>query len=93
MLTATITGGLTTFLAATPEGDRYCTIYSDEARRSVRAIVRNDRHAALIRKLPKHGRLTVTGPLRCKGAIGPTGQTLAYLTIVVQSIKIHEDIK
>lgn len=89
MLTATITGGLTSFLSTTPEGHRYCTIYSDEARRSVRALVLNDTHAELISKLPKHARLTVTGQLRSKGSIGPSGQTLAYLSIVVQTMKIH----
>jgi hypothetical protein len=91
MLTATVTGGLTSRLMTAPEGHYYCTIYSEEARRSIRALVRNHTHAALIEKLPKHARLTVSGQLRSKGAIGPAGQTLAYLTIVVQTMKIHGD--
>lgn len=90
MITATITGGITSALAPTPEGEWYCTVYSNEARRSVRIIVRNEIHAALIRQLPKHGRLSVTGQLRSKGAISPTGKTLAHLTIILQTMKIHE---
>lgn len=90
MLRATITGQITSAVQHDEKGRRYCTVYSDQARRSVRVLVRNDRHAELLGQLPKGARLSVTGDLHTKGAIGPKGQTLAYLHIAAQTIKIHE---
>ncbi|HDZ55386.1 MAG TPA: hypothetical protein ENI17_11040 [Pseudomonas xinjiangensis] len=89
MLTATITGGITSKLTTDEFGRRYCTIYSDEARRAVRAMFRNARHAELVGMLPKGGRLTVSGRLGSKGAISLTGKTVAHLTIDVQTMQIH----
>ena len=90
MLTATITGQITSAVQHDEKGRRYCTIYSEQARRSVRAVIRNDTHAELIGQLPKGARLSVSGVLHSRGAIGPKGQTLAYLHIAAQTIKIHE---
>ena len=89
MLNATIAGSITSELKTDERGRLYCSIYSDQARRSVRAVVRNERHAQLIGELPKGSRLTASGTLHSVGAIGPAGQTLAYLTIDVQTLKIH----
>lgn len=89
MLSATIIGTVTSQLKEDDLGRIYCSIYSQQARRSVRAIIRNEIHAQLIGRLPKGGRLSATGTLYSAGAIGPSGQTLAYLTIEVQTIKIH----
>ena len=90
MLTATIIGQITSALKHDEQGRRYCTVYSEQARRSVRVLVRNDRHAELIGQLPKGARLSVSGALHSRGAIGPSGQTLAYLQIAAQTLKIHE---
>lgn len=90
MLTATIVGSLSGGLQFDETGQRYCTIYSDQANRAVRALIRNDKQAALISRLPKHSRLTASGLLRSKGAIGNGGKALAFLTIIVQQIQIHE---
>ena len=90
MLTATITGQITSALQHDEKGRRYCTIYSEQARRSVRALILNDTHAELIGRLHKGARLSVSGNLHSRGAIGPKGQTLAYLHIAAQTIKIHE---
>ena len=89
MLNATITGSITSELKTDEQGRLYCSIYGDQARRSVRAIVRNETHAKLIGELPRGGRLSASGKLHSAGAIGPSGQTLAYLTIDVQTLKIH----
>ena len=90
MLTATITGQITSAVQHDERGRRYCTIYSEQARRSVRALILNDTHAELIGRLHKGARLSVSGNLHSRGAIGPKGQTLAYLHIASQTIKIHE---
>lgn len=90
MLNATIVGQITSALQHDEQGRRYCTVYSDQARRSVRVLVRNDRHAELISQLPKGARLSATGTLHSRGAIGPSGQTLAYLQIALNTLKIHE---
>lgn len=89
MLTATITGQITSAVQHDEKGRRYCTIYSEQARRSVRAVIRNDIHAELVAELPKGALLSVSGVLHSRGAIGPKGQTLAFLHIVVQTLKIH----
>lgn len=89
MLNATITGWITSELKFDERGRQYCSIYSDQAGRSVRAIIRNDQHARLVGDLRKGDRLTASGGLHSAGAIGPSGQTLAYLTIDVQTLRIH----
>lgn len=89
MLNATISGEITSAVQRDQTGRRYCTIYSKQARRSVRAVLRNDIHADLVAELPKGALLSVSGALHSQGAIGPKGQTLAYLHIVVQTLKIH----
>ena len=90
MLDATITGGITSALQRNDEGTLYITVHSDQARRSVRALIRNKRHAEMVENLAKYSRLTVTGPLLSRGAVGQSGEAVALLSINVQSIKIHE---
>lgn len=89
MISATITGGLTTHVRPDDRGIMYCTVYSESANRSVRAILRNARHAELVSLLPKGARLTVSGRLNSHGAISPSGKTLALLSIDVQTMEIH----
>lgn len=90
MLEATITGGIVTMPQRDAEGALYCTVNSDEARRSVRVYFRNEQQADMVKQLPKHGRLTVSGRLRANGAISETGRAVAFLTIYAQQLRIHE---
>lgn len=89
MLNATITGQLTGGLRENERGAMFCTVYSAESKRAVRAVLRSQEHIDLIATLSKMSRLTVTGPLMTKGAVSPSGHTLALLSINVQSMKIH----
>ena len=91
MLSATITGEIVTFLQQDPTGAKFCTVNSPEARRSVRVYFRNEQQAALVERLPKHGRLTVSGRLKSQGAISDTGKAVALLSIYAQQLKIHAD--
>lgn len=90
MLDATITGGLVTMPLRDAEGALYCTVHSDEAHRSVRVYFRNEQQAELVERLPKHGRLTVSGRLIARGGITDSGKAVAFLSIRAQQLKIHE---
>ncbi len=92
MLEATIHGELTSRLEFDPAGAWYCTVYSLQARRAVRVFIRNEQQADLIRGLAKHDRLTVTGRLEAKGAIGSTGRALALVSIKANHIKIQQEV-
>lgn len=91
MLTATIIGVTTTPLKYDEFGRRYFSVSSHEAKRSVRVLVRNDRHAEMIAPLPKGARVSVSGPLYSQGGIGSTGSLLALLHIDARNVKIYGD--
>lgn len=90
MLTATITGVISGLIQYDEFGRRYCSVISKEAKRSVRVLVRNDRHAEMIAPLPKGARVSVSGSLYTKGAISPTGAAIALLHIDARNVKIYE---
>ena len=89
-LTARITGQLTSGLKISDEGERYITVHSDNAKRSVRAVFRNDRQAEMVEGLPKLSHLTVGGWLHARGSIGRAGTPLALMTIYVNDLHIHQ---
>ena len=91
MLTATIIGVTTTPLKYDEFGRRYFSVSSHEAKRSVRVLVRNDRHAEMIAPLPKGARVSVSGSLYTKGAISPNGAAIALLHIDARNVKIYGD--
>lgn len=90
MLDATITGGLVTAQKFDEAGRRYWNVHSDEAHKTVRLIVKNDQHAALLNELEKHSRITATGRLMSRAAAGSSGLVSALLTIDLNQLKIRK---
>lgn len=90
MIQATITGGLVTLEKFDEAGRRYFNVHSDEAHKTVRLIVKNDQHAALLSQLDKHSRITATGRLMSRAAVGSSGLVSALLTIDLNQLKIHK---
>jgi len=90
MIQATITGGLVTLEKFDEAGRRYFNVHSDEAHKTVRLIVKNDQHAALLNELEKHSRITATGRLMSRAAVGSSGLVSALLTIDLNQLKIHK---
>ncbi|WP_312379035.1 hypothetical protein [Pseudomonas oryzihabitans] len=89
-LSARITGQLTSALRTSDEGERYVTIHSETAKRSVRAVIRNDQQAKLVEGLPKLTHVSVGGRLNARGAIGASGAPLALMTIYVNELQVHQ---
>lgn len=90
MLDATITGGRVTVQKFDEAGRRYFNVHSDEAHKTVRLIVKNDQHAAMLNELEKHSRITATGRLMSRAAVGSSGLVSALLTIDLNQLKIHK---
>ncbi len=90
MLDATITGGLVTVQKFDEAGRRYFNVHSDEAHKTVRLIVKNDQHAAMLNELEKHSRITASGRLMSRAAVGSSGLVSALLTIDLNQLKIHK---
>ena len=90
MLDATITGGLVTVQKFDEAGRRYFNVHSDEAHKTVRLNAKNDQHAAMHNELEKHSRITASGRLMSRAAVGSSGLVSALLTIDLNQLKIHK---
>ena len=66
------------------------SLIKDEAHKTVRLIVKNDQHAAMLNELEKHSRITASGRLMSRAAVGSSGLVSALLTIDLNQLKIHK---